>query len=79
MARFEGILVGAGYFQTVTEMVCKTDLQAAKDILVAYPRPHVHYLDQLLPPATKVDFEALASVCSKVRISALFPARIDII
>ena len=35
-ARAVGIVVGTRYIHTVTEMIHKTDLQAAKDILVAY-------------------------------------------
>jgi endoglucanase len=35
-ARVFGIVVGTRYIHTVTEMIEKTDLQAAKDILVAY-------------------------------------------
>ena len=35
-ARAVGIVVGTRYIHTVTEMVSKTDLQAALDILVAY-------------------------------------------
>lgn len=35
-ARAIGIVVGTRYIHTVTEMVHKTDLQAARDILVAY-------------------------------------------
>ena len=31
-----GIVVGTRYIHTVTEMVSKSDLQAALDILVAY-------------------------------------------
>ncbi len=35
-ARAIGIVVGTRYIHTVTEMIDKTDLQAARDILVAY-------------------------------------------
>ncbi|NNF23897.1 MAG: M20/M25/M40 family metallo-hydrolase [Rhodobacteraceae bacterium] len=35
-ARAIGIVVGTRYIHTVTEMIHKTDLQAARDILVAY-------------------------------------------
>lgn len=35
-ARAVGIVVGTRYIHTVTEMIHKTDLQAAKDVLVAY-------------------------------------------
>jgi len=35
-ARAVGIMVGTRYIHTVTEMIHKTDLQAALDILVAY-------------------------------------------
>ena len=35
-ARAVGIVVGTRYIHTVTEMVHKTDLAAARDILVAY-------------------------------------------
>jgi endoglucanase len=35
-ARAVGIVVGTRYIHTVTEMIDKTDLQAARDILVAY-------------------------------------------
>ncbi len=35
-ARAVGIVVGTRYIHTVTEMIHKTDLQAARDILVAY-------------------------------------------
>ena len=35
-ARAVGITVGTRYIHTVTEMIAKTDLQAALDILVAY-------------------------------------------
>lgn len=39
-ARAVGIVVGTRYIHTVTEMVDKTDLQAALDILVAYLSEH---------------------------------------
>ena len=35
-ARAVGVVVGTRYIHTVTEMVDKTDLQSALDILVAY-------------------------------------------
>ena len=35
-AKAVGIVVGTRYIHTVTEMIHKTDLQAALDILVAY-------------------------------------------
>lgn len=37
-ARAVGIVVGTRYIHTVTEMIHKTDLEAARDILVAYLR-----------------------------------------
>jgi endoglucanase len=39
-ARAVGIVVGTRYIHTVTEMIHKTDLQAARDILVAFLRAH---------------------------------------
>ncbi|MCD7061272.1 M42 family metallopeptidase [Pelagibacterium xiamenense] len=39
-ARAVGIVVGTRYIHTVTEMIDKTDLQAALDILVAYLEKH---------------------------------------
>ncbi len=35
-ARAVGIVVGTRYIHTVTEMIDRNDLQAARDILVAY-------------------------------------------
>ena len=35
-ARAVGIVVGTRYIHTVTEMIEKSDLEAARDILVAY-------------------------------------------
>ena len=35
-ARAIGIVVGTRYIHTVTEMLAKSDLQAARDLLVAY-------------------------------------------
>ena len=35
-ARAIGIVVGTRYIHTVTEMIDKSDLEAARDILVAY-------------------------------------------
>ncbi|MEM8657702.1 MAG: M42 family peptidase, partial [Pseudomonadota bacterium] len=35
-AKAVGIVVGTRYIHTVTEMIHKTDLEAARDILVAY-------------------------------------------